>query len=129
MKMIYLWYEINNNGMCMRSKENYTSLLKLMKKIIQLIKSDVDITIKPANHCKSINEVEKENTKLEAIVRNTKAVDESFALQTIRLTKAKDILKYVLNSFVGDLPRTLGYFDEEELKAIADAEQFLKENE
>ena len=42
---------------------------------------------------------------------------------------AKDILKYVLNSFVGDLPRTLGYFDEEELKAIADAEQFLKENE
>ena len=60
MKMIYLWYEINNNGMCMGSKENYTSLLKLMKKIIQLIKSDADITIIPANHCKSINEVEKE---------------------------------------------------------------------
>ena len=46
-----------------------------------------------------------------------------------QLTKAKYLLKYVLNSFVGDLPKNLGYFDEEELKAIAVAEQFLKEKE
>ena len=76
-----------------------------------------------------IETLEKKNAELEDIVRNTKAVDESFALQTIRLAKAKNILKYVLNSFVGDLPKELGFFDEEELKALAEAEQFLKETE
>ena len=45
----------------------------------------------------------------------------------VQLTKAKNILKYVLNSFVGDLPKNLSYFDEEELKAIVEAEQFLQE--
>lgn len=41
--------------------------------------------------------------------------------------EAKEILKYVLNSFVGDLPKEKCFFDEEELKAIAEVEQFLSD--
>lgn len=76
---------------------------------------------------KKKDEEELKNWKDEWQEQVQKATDEGYArtLQTIQLSKAKDILKYVLNSFVGDLPRNLGYFDEEELKAIAEAEQFL----
>lgn len=61
-----------------------------------------------------------------AYIDATKIETESLSKQ---LTKAKKILKYVLNSFVGDLPKELGFFDEEELKAIAEVEQFLSEVE
>ena len=67
---------------------------------------------------------EKDNSNAHA-----KAMEIVAKTRIDQLTKAKNILKYVLNSFVGDLPKNLGYFDEEELKAMAEAENFLKESE
>lgn len=63
---------------------------------------------------------EKRIAELEATIRNTKAVDESFALQTIQLTKAKQIIKILKD----DLSMYSGNYQKE----IAEAEQFLEEN-
>ena len=46
--------------------------------------------------CEKYKSYKDENAELKAIVRNTKAVDESFALQTIQLTNAKELLRDVL---------------------------------
>ena len=83
-----------------------------------------------ANACKKITELEKENAELKKKIGiYQKGMYDEIEKRDRKLTKAKNILKYVLNSFVGDLPRNLGYFDEEELKAISETEQFLKEIE
>lgn len=75
-------------------------------------------------------DLESENAELKAELSENKVADCHIVNGLCeQLTKAKYILKYVLNSFVGDLPRNLGYFDEEELKAMAEAEQFLSEVE
>ena len=71
--------------------------------------------------------LKKENAELKEQNRNLLESCEGATMMYKDLCKAKELLKYVLNSFVGDLPKELGFFDEEELKAIAEVEQFLKE--
>lgn len=62
----------------------------------KLLQSDIDKQNKIVLLSHKVNDLQKENAELKAIVRNTKAVDESFALQTIQLTKAKELLKDTL---------------------------------
>ena len=70
------------------------------------------------NRCEVL---EKENAELKAIVRNTKSVDESFALQTIQLTKAKELLEKWVELYK---PKLEGY----PITPIQEqTEQFLKE--
>ena len=79
-----------------------------------------------------ITGLEKENAELKAIVRNTKAVDESFALQTLQLTKAKEIILRLYNAGRDVLMcRAEEKVYDNLSNAINDKsiEQFLKENE
>lgn len=76
--------------------------------------------------------LQKENTELKEELKKwkdewqeqvQKAIDEGYArtLQTIQLTKAKEIIEKLLNAFASN-----DFFEEEELSAMAEAEQFLK---
>ncbi len=80
---------------------------------------------------KRIADLEEENVKLKSIAdfQQSGNMSRYFELkrQGEQLTKAKEELQNIIQAFVGDLPRNLDYFDEEELKAIAEAEQFIKE--
>ena len=70
--------------------------------------------------CDHFKDVFDENAELKDTVRNTKAIDESFALQTMQLTKAGKIIK--------DLLFFLNKFYSEDCPVCMDeARQFLKE--
>jgi len=71
-------------------------------------------------------ECEKENAELKSIAdfQTSSNMDRYFQLKRSKeqLTKAKKIIENLLNAFVSN-----DFFDEEELYAMAEAEQFLKE--
>lgn len=71
-----------------------------------------------------IESLKKENAELKATIRNTKAVDESFALQTIQLTKAKELLKEFVHHY-----KAKTIYIENMKDLLEQAKQFLSEVE
>ena len=64
---------------------------------------------------------EKRIAELEAIVRNTKATDESFALLTIQLIEAKKIIRSLLTCCRN--------YPQENAEKMRQAEKFIKDSE
>ena len=64
---------------------------------------------------------EKRIEELEAIVRNTKATDESFALLTIQLIEAKKIIRSLLTCCRN--------YPQENAEKMRQAEKFIKDSE
>ena len=64
---------------------------------------------------------EKRIVELEAIVRNTKATDESFALLTIQLIEAKKIIRSLLTCCRN--------YPQENAEKMRQAEKFIKDSE
>ena len=74
---------------------------------------------------KKIADLGKENAELKVIVRNTKAVDESFALKTVQLNKAKELL----NEFMRISKASDEDFEHDYSELIGETEQFISEAE
>lgn len=76
--------------------------------------------------CEKVNELEKENAELKSIAdfQTSSNMDRYFQLKRSKeqLTKAKKIIENLLNAFVSN-----DFFEEEELSAMEEAEQLLKE--
>lgn len=63
---------------------------------------DVDFKASKEAYLAGAKPREKRIAELEAIARNTKAVDESFALQTIQLSKAKELIQNLIRVTWGE---------------------------
>lgn len=92
-------------------KEKYTNFLDKVSEILGLNKP-IDILRLCAVTDEYFKPIEKHIADLELYAD----------LADGKLTKAKKIIEKLLNAFVSN-----DFFDEEELSAIAEAEQFLKE--
>ena len=120
-------------------KEKYANFLDKVSEILGLNKPiDVlklcvitDEYFKPIE--KHIAELEKENAELKAEVKNNEDLATVAYMQGAeqqkkkadkQLTKAKEIIEKLLNAFASN-----DFFEEEELCAMAEAEQFLEESQ
>ena len=120
-------------------KEKYANFLDKVSEILGLNKPvDVlrlcavtDEYFKPIE--KHIAELEKENAELKAEVKNNEDLATVAYMQGAeqqkkkadkQLTKAKEIIEKLLNAFASN-----DFFEEEELCAMAEAEQFLEESD
>lgn len=119
-RLLSPYWDFFQEGVEFGERESEEKIEELEQKLEQTEKDLADYQF----NYPTIKELQKENAELEAIVRNTKAVDESFALQTIRLTNAKQIIR----DFIAV---AIDYIDKEDknYSYIAEAEKFLKEME
>ena len=82
---------------------------------------DVDFKASKEGYLAGAEPREKRIAELEAIARNTKATDESFALLTIQLIEAKKIIRSLLTCCRN--------YPQENAEKMRQAEKFIKDSE